>query len=1052
MARRLIHAPFPDLERALARDLRPEPGSAPAPLQARLLLVPHRLLARHLTRRLARETGGWLGLEALTLGRLAQEIAAPEFARDGRSRLTADGEELLLARAASEALQEGHSLHPLRDQPGLTRALRDTLRELGEASLTPEELDALAAGPGDLPAPARERLAGLASIWRAYASRLAARAAYDGAEAMRRAPALLGAAGSPAAAYAGRYRQAYLYGFFHLKPAELALVDALAGALDTTVFVPRGPEAAAAPAERFLTRLRALGFAEGEAGERTAPGGEAGALEAAHPPALRVFAAGSEEGEVREALRERLGARGDGPAAGTCAILYLDRATYAPLVRDAARECGLPVPVDGGAGGVLAPPARAAQLLLQLRLAGGSPLPGRTAVMEFASVAPLRRELAAETGGPPFADAWDRETRALGVRRGPDWRVAALSPGLREFRDALARALSGIPDRGLWGDFAAAMEASCALLFAPDSAAELGETWAGLRALDRVDDGTRLAEFARFAHRALARLVAGDSGDGPGVAATWSADLSAAAGVPADVVVVHGLVEGGLPRHPRGDPVLPDTERARVNLALRALGDPARELPSRADALDRERMLFHFALAGARREVILTFARTDPAADRERLPSPFLLELCAAATGEPPSYEKFAAWSAVRRFPLAGGARENPSEALDEGEFDRAIVRAGCSGRPEEAPRLRALLAARPALRARVTAQRARWAAEELNPHAGSLRAESLRGELARLRDAPASPSRLQRYASCPQRFYLADLLSLREWEEPERRSEPDARQRGQLYHEILRDFVAEAMREGLEPRNPGQAADCRRLMESIVTRRCAAARSRPGGGLFLYWEDEERRVRDDMERWLRGEMEEPAGFRPCEVELGFGEPPAPPVTVPAGEERLELRGRIDRVDVTPDGRRARIVDYKTGEVSVKEKDPFQGGRAIQLPLYALAAREILRGRFPALEVEEAALCGVRQAKGFVRRAFPARAWREDAAELGRICRVLLDGIGEGFFTPMPLPNEEGCSRCEFARVCGPAMERIGERAASFPEAAAFAALRGSAPEEEEEE
>ena len=54
----------------------------------------------------------------------------------------------------------------------------------------------------------------------------------------------------------------------------------------------------------------------------------------------------------------------------------------------------------------------------------------------------------------------------------------------------------------------------------------------------------------------------------------------------------------------------------------------------------------------------------------------------------------------------------------------------------------------------------------------------------------------------------------------------------------------------------------------------------------------------------------------------------------------VKLHGYIDRVDVAPDGR-LRVMDYKTGSARIAARDLAEG-RRLQLPLYALAARDAL--------------------------------------------------------------------------------------------------------------
>jgi PD-(D/E)XK nuclease superfamily len=57
----------------------------------------------------------------------------------------------------------------------------------------------------------------------------------------------------------------------------------------------------------------------------------------------------------------------------------------------------------------------------------------------------------------------------------------------------------------------------------------------------------------------------------------------------------------------------------------------------------------------------------------------------------------------------------------------------------------------------------------------------------------------------------------------------------------------------------------------------------------------------------------------------------------------LQLTGRIDRIDITADGRAARISEYKTGETPKNIQNLILGeGREVQRALYAMAARQLL--------------------------------------------------------------------------------------------------------------
>jgi putative RecB family exonuclease len=77
--------------------------------------------------------------------------------------------------------------------------------------------------------------------------------------------------------------------------------------------------------------------------------------------------------------------------------------------------------------------------------------------------------------------------------------------------------------------------------------------------------------------------------------------------------------------------------------------------------------------------------------------------------------------------------------------------------------------------------------------------------------------------------------------------------------------------------------------------------------------------------------------------EAAFGLGARPPLVVPGpGDgDRFQLRGLIDRVDRNPDGQ-LRIIDYKTAGPSSYRDSALHAGEKIQLPLYALAARDAL--------------------------------------------------------------------------------------------------------------
>ena len=65
---------------------------------------------------------------------------------------------------------------------------------------------------------------------------------------------------------------------------------------------------------------------------------------------------------------------------------------------------------------------------------------------------------------------------------------------------------------------------------------------------------------------------------------------------------------------------------------------------------------------------------------------------------------------------------------------------------------------------------------------------------------------------------------------------------------------------------------------------------------------------------------------------------------VRVGETSVSLKGRIDRIDLTPAGQTARITDYKTGQPPARQRFVLAGGRELQRVVYAMATKQLLPG------------------------------------------------------------------------------------------------------------
>jgi hypothetical protein len=132
----------------------------------------------------------------------------------------------------------------------------------------------------------------------------------------------------------------------------------------------------------------------------------------------------------------------------------------------------------------------------------------------------------------------------------------------------------------------------------------------------------------------------------------------------------------------------------------------------------------------------------------------------------------------------------------------------------------------------------------------------------------------------------------------------------------------------------------------------------------------------------------------------------------------MQLRGTVDRVDLTEDGGLL-VIDYKGGSkrpFEGMEDNPLDDGRRLQLPLYARAMAERLDRRGP------------RTGLYWLTKANEIRDMELDdelEAELEAAVGAALDGIGGGLFPGVPGDvvgwprlSFENCKYCDFDRIC----------------------------------
>jgi hypothetical protein len=243
---------------------------------------------------------------------------------------------------------------------------------------------------------------------------------------------------------------------------------------------------------------------------------------------------------------------------------------------------------------------------------------------------------------------------------------------------------------------------------------------------------------------------------------------------------------------------------------------------------------------------------------------------------------------------------------------------------------------------------------------------------------------------------------------------------RGNIIHDVLQEFVETHPRVAPDqPWSPAERAELR----AIAERACQAAEDDGITGRAVWWElDRARLLREidqvlDTDEWARAED----GTIPVAFELGFGTAgdPLPPLTIEIdGGTPVTFRGRIDRVDRTPDGSHLYVYDYKTGmpnDLARIADDPVQRGRRLQLALYATA----LRRAHPDAEVGAYYWFTRERGAGSF-----AGFELDDAvsARLEHVLTTIVGAVSAGRFPAFPGADgwwgPDNCQWCPYDRVC----------------------------------
>lgn len=393
----------------------------------------------------------------------------------------------------------------------------------------------------------------------------------------------------------------------------------------------------------------------------------------------------------------------------------------------------------------------------------------------------------------------------------------------------------------------------------------------------------------------------------PGADKILVSDAVGARGLRFEAVALLGLAEGEFPKVTVEDPFLWETDRGYLR--------QVHGLPLESSVESHEREYFYQGVTRPDKKLLLTRPRlADSGAEWQ--PSPFWEEIRRLYDVEPvmlttesvPVPDRAASLAELMESLVVYPSWQKARDYVDEEQPDRLVDL-------NESARIMDLRYAN--ARSTYNGELTRWR-ELFGDHFG-----------------PSyfwSSSSLESYHTCPFFFYVDRVLRL------EPRPEPveglDVAQLGTIYHQIL-ERVYQAVDPPLR-RDPEKLLS---VLEAIAGEILDQAPEKLGFRETAWWRETRQEIADNITRSIVAMAELPGDFVPEAFERRFFGKDA--LVVWDKEDMFMLRGYIDRLDGDGQGR-LRLIDYKTGGPSGYTKYTLESGEKIQLPLYALAARDAL--------------------------------------------------------------------------------------------------------------
>lgn len=879
--------------------------------------------------------------------------------------------------------RHGH-LGALISAEGFIRSVGDLIRQLKLGLVTVDDLENISGY-----APGKEEW--IKSVFARYGRLLNKHGRPDREDAIRAMLEKL-ESGAPLPAHIERKTQIHIHELFHFSPARFELLRLVGSRVPLVIHfpLPDGRRKIYDFVERDIQKFQGL---EDEAGlielsfEQPGESGPlvrfADTLFDEGPPAaieglethVEIIRHAGRYREIEEAAAAILAVKGNRPWSDFC-LVFRDMEPYGAIVDDVFRRARVPVHLKRGVPLKTNPFVRAIMSVFTaierdfdrdevMKLAGSpyfSFLPGGLPGYEA-------DRLAAQcniAGGPPRE--WERRFALL--KNPKEITVAKKIVSLVKALEGLAKARRAGTCRVAFNKILALLKESPSRFSDPAALRDAFARGAFRKALESFELSVKGLGFEKseFSWRDLRHTLEAAMGDAANpetisrnrVYALTVADL---AGMRFPYLFVCGLHDGEFPLRPRKGGILAEAEKREFN--IRHAETALREFPKRwrgrtvfsrvGESWDEEAFLFHLAVRSATFRIYFNFSEYD-LGGKELLPSPFIDELQAAFPQ-----------IVTRQSPPVALEKEYHRQ-LDDPAREAKLLQALFASPPEAAGSLQPLyrrFARKPEFRLACEKSRIELArtafygmpdpvlrAAAATRYCGKLEPgfPPLHRHFARGTRPVFSPTALERYARCPFRYFMADLLACEPVKSPAPDIEPTVE--GRVAHRALELYYVKKPRNLSAPPGLDAATHRRRRMKECAAAAFVETEAAGEQGDPAVWDIARQRMLAALSLFVENEgdlfAQEP--FTVVATEFSYGGKDAP-LAISADGETVSLKGYADRIDWLPAGGKLRVIDYKYSSNPSNYRRLLKPElfcvESFQAPLYLYAALKLIGPRLP---------------------------------------------------------------------------------------------------------